>query len=1179
MKRKYVLLILTFLTALLCSVGSSIWIILEEKNVIPNYFDTYSTTITTAPTVGDFYYGEDITPTGGVATGEDGTTVTGTWSIDTKVTTSGSGSSIATKATVTFTPNSMSYLKSTTTINVTMLAVAKLNKGTDTFYTTLDSALASATSGTVYSIASGNYTTETTRSVEAKTISKKATINSGVSLILPYSGTTYSYREGTNSAFADTAESTYLKNYVTIADGVTITNNGTIIVGGILGTTAESGNQGHTSADYAQINMGAGAHIENNGTIDCYGFIKDNNDSTINNTKETSVIRAPFVIYDYRGPAHTVGSYKKGGISPFAIYDMPNIYSAITSCASSKIIGYVDLYTQGNVPLLGEQKQHNLEALTIFYKSDAVINLYEDSTATLDYITTASPNKSTIGKTNITLSGGAESGTLALKVKFAAIVNETIDMSSILFPVSWKLNLTLTNGSYALSSQYKFMPGSKLTVADSATANISTNIIFYDKNFKTNYPQQSTNATLQIDGTVNVTTTGALAGYIKPGSNGAILNVGTENLSITSKEGTGTFDTGSILSGGVDAAAGFNESGTVTKSVTADIVSNGTITEGANLSKAVYKSNGSAWALVQDPKFYTVNLNHNYTNSPNSSYSLLMEEGVNSVVITEIYASNPTRAHYTFDGWFLDADCKTPVSNNTTATAEGEELTVYAKWIEKTYTLQYMTVYDNQSTSTTDYQSVTFKYSDTLSISLPTTGINGYTLIGWFPDINDKTKRIPTLDAETFLQYVDSNDVITLYGSLTKSFTVTVVTNHNDVKINDLLIPEGDTVENLDSLINEKETSYSTSFDSYFLGWYTRSDFAEGSEFTSTTSVTSDMTIYGKWETKITLTVSISEKSGANDDDTKFAVNYTLKIKSADGDEYATISPGDITSATTHTYKIRKGDSIYVTVSPGEYSGTQNTWTKISADTTLTMNYDNSESCIVEGTLITLADGTQKRIEDVTPSDKLLIFNHETGKYEIGQVLFTSHNTEDAKLYRILNLQFSDGTVLRIVASHGLFDLDLNKYVYIKESNYNNYIGHRFYKSEFNGTEFIGGEITLTKVYITEEILKIFCPVTVFHMNCFAESLLTMPNIPYNEDGLVNFFEFSDGLKYDEEKMQADIEKYGLYTYEDFAEYFSYEAFLASPAKYLKISMGKGLITFDEILLIIDYLLNGSYIS
>ena len=47
-----------------------------------------------------------------------------------------------------------------------------------------------------------------------------------------------------------------------------------------------------------------------------------------------------------------------------------------------------------------------------------------------------------------------------------------------------------------------------------------------------------------------------------------------------------------------------------------------------------------------------------------------------------------------------------------------------------------------------------------------------------------------------------------------------------------------------------------------------------------------------------------------------------------------------------------------------------------------------------------------------------------------------------------------------------------------------------------------------------------------------------------------------------------------MYTYEDFEEYVPYEVFeYMFPAKYFKVAVGKGMITYEEILRLIDYYL------
>ena len=56
--------------------------------------------------------------------------------------------------------------------------------------------------------------------------------------------------------------------------------------------------------------------------------------------------------------------------------------------------------------------------------------------------------------------------------------------------------------------------------------------------------------------------------------------------------------------------------------------------------------------------------------------------------------------------------------------------------------------------------------------------------------------------------------------------------------------------------------------------------------------------------------------------------------------------------------------------------------------------------------------------------------------------------------------------------------------------------------------------------------------------------------------------------------MQADIEQYGLYTYADFEDLISEEAFELYNAQYLKIAIGKGYITWDDVLEMIDIYYN-----
>ena len=75
---------------------------------------------------------------------------------------------------------------------------------------------------------------------------------------------------------------------------------------------------------------------------------------------------------------------------------------------------------------------------------------------------------------------------------------------------------------------------------------------------------------------------------------------------------------------------------------------------------------------------------------------------------------------------------------------------------------------------------------------------------------------------------------------------------------------------------------------------------------------------------------------------------------------------------------------------------------------------------------------------------------------------------------------------------------------------------------------------------------------------------------PENEQNYFIPFEMGEGIKYDAESMQADIEKYGLYTYEDFAEYMSYEQFVSLNIRHLKVSVGKGYVTYEQLVALIE---------
>ncbi len=217
-------------------------------------------------------------------------------------------------------------------------------------------------------------------------------------------------------------------------------------------------------------------------------------------------------------------------------------------------------------------------------------------------------------------------------------------------------------------------------------------------------------------------------------------------------------------------------------------------------------------------------------------------------------------------------------------------------------------------------------------------------------------------------------------------------------------------------------------------------------------------------------------------------------------------------------------------------------------------------SCITPDTLITLADGSQVRVDSLTGKEELLVWNLETGKYDTAPIVFVDSEQESA--YEIIHLYFSDGSDVKVISEHGFFDLDIGKYVYIDAKNYANYVGHRFVK-EGDVSEDTWNVITLDKVVVEKEVTTAWSPVTFEHLCYYTNGVLSMPG---GIEGLFNIFEVdTDTMSYDKEQMQKDIETYGLFTFEDFNGLIPEIAFEAFNGDYLKVAIGKGLLTWEDI--------------
>ncbi len=817
-------------------------------------------TVTTWPTIGVIQEGEQGTITGGssnIAGTFDYTLAAGTKNLKFTVGTVTTQSSVVG---VTFIPTDLqNYEKVNNTISVIIEAVCYIG---NTYYGTIDSALAVATNSQIVYVIPG----------KNPTIRNNCEIKSGVTLCLPYSDTTWNGRQtGENNWFddgggtmADANESrvtTYCKNKVLINDNIILTNNGTLQIGGVLGQEAPI-LSGHTSGNYTQITMGSNAQIISNGTITCLGYIKEqtkDNGSLVDIQTGTTYI--PFVVHDYKGGSQTAALYTGGGslltassadgnISPFSIYSTPNIQSKMLIKYNASLIGYADLFTSAiDIKITTINAQHNTTNINLIGSSNSVINL-SGGYAEIKYDAVDCRYTSiTQDRINLKLYGGASTGAMSLSIKLTFSIN--ISTENVLFPISWIYDIELYDGDFNFQNKIKFMPGSTLLVGEGAVTNIDADLIFYgegkfvDQNSVYKYPSNKAGAYVTVNGELNINA--PFGGMIYTANDSAILNI-NNNTAVSSIEGDGSRD-------GTDLV--FTLQSTITEVITGSYISdidNPVIIENyTEFVKMPHFSNGEAWYQATGYKQYTiiVNANGGYfgtesTTSKTYKYSI---KETDTEVITHMNATTPTREHYRFVGWYKDAACTEHISTGLTVSPEGT-YNLYAKWELKEYKVDYIVVdqdgniveaFENPGTDT-------FTIEDDVIIATPS--LDGYTFYGWFTDF-DRTVLIQnrTMTAEEF-KSLTTNDILYGYFTNLKEYTVTFNTNDTTITFTSERYVEGTLLDLSDKNALLTTNDINSSISKYFGGWYTTSTFDLGTEFNNGDPVNNDVTLYAKWENK-----------------------------------------------------------------------------------------------------------------------------------------------------------------------------------------------------------------------------------------------------------------------------------------------------------------------------------------
>ena len=133
--------------------------------------------------------------------------------------------------------------------------------------------------------------------------------------------------------------------------------------------------------------------------------------------------------------------------------------------------------------------------------------------------------------------------------------------------------------------------------------------------------------------------------------------------------------------------------------------------------------------------------------------------------------------------------------------------------------------------------------------------------------------------------------------------------------------------------------------------------------------------------------------------------------------------------------------------------------------------------CLVRGTLVSLADGSTKPIEDVTYADDLLVWDFERGECASANPLWIKKAQRTDFMF---DVQFKSGRTLGVTGAHGhrAFNIDLRIFEYLPRS-----VGERVWT--LDGADEV---VSCAKMQGDFEYYNI---ITADHLNLFANGILT----------------------------------------------------------------------------------------
>ncbi|MDO5519270.1 MAG: InlB B-repeat-containing protein, partial [bacterium] len=249
----------------------------------------------------------------------------------------------------------------------------------------------------------------------------------------------------------------------------------------------------------------------------------------------------------------------------------------------------------------------------------------------------------------------------------------------------------------------------------------------------------------------------------------------------------------------------------------------------------------------------------------------------------------PTRAGYTFKGWFTAKTGGVQVTKES-LTKETKSQTVYAQWTANEYKVTFNANGGKCNTAAAAYK------TDVALKSLPTATKTGYTFKGWYTAKTGGVKVTASSIAKTtknhtvYAQWTAVKSVVKLDangGYIGNTKTKTVKTN---------VVYNGKY-----TLKTPKRAGFT------FKGWYTKKSCGTKITSKSVVKATKNTTIYAQW-TKVN--VGAAKVTAANNVKTKKAVVTAKKVSGAAGYQVRYSTKKSLSGAKTVTNKSQKNITI-----------------------------------------------------------------------------------------------------------------------------------------------------------------------------------------------------------------------------------------------------------------------------